>query len=184
MSVIYFRVLVVLVSLLSTEEQTGLFGTSFRIFEMLLGLPALILSVALPLLSVAGDEDDSRLRRGLQSMTEASLLVAALLVVGIVDPGRAGNSPHRWRRVPRRRARVADPGAGAAPRLPRPDVAARADRGQSAACDGGRQRARRSFSSSPSGSRSSRGRCQGCSLGRRRRRDGARHVPLDRSRTV
>ena len=90
MSVVYFRVLVVLVSLLSTEEQTGLFGTSFRIFEMLLGLPALILSVALPLLSVAGDEDDSRLRRALQSMTEASLLIAALLVVGIVilaEPG-------------------------------------------------------------------------------------------------
>ena len=90
MSVVYFRVLVVLVSLLSTEEQTGLFGTSFRIFEMLLGLPALILSVALPLLSVAGDEDDSRLRRALQSMTEASLLIAALLVIGIAilaEPG-------------------------------------------------------------------------------------------------
>jgi O-antigen/teichoic acid export membrane protein len=90
MSVVYFRVLVVLVSLLSTEEQTGLFGTSFRIFEMLLGLPALILSVALPLLSVAGDEDDSRLRRALQSMTEASLLIATLLVVGIgilAEPG-------------------------------------------------------------------------------------------------
>ena len=83
MSVIYFRVLVVLVSLLSSEKQTGLFGTSFRIFELLLGLPALILSVALPLLSVAGDEDDERLRNGLQSMTEASLLIAALLVVGI-----------------------------------------------------------------------------------------------------
>ncbi len=90
MSVVYFRVLVVLVSLLSTEAQTGLFGTSFRIFEMLLGLPALILSVALPLLSVAGDEDDSRLRSALQSMTEASLLIAALLVVGIAilaEPG-------------------------------------------------------------------------------------------------
>jgi O-antigen/teichoic acid export membrane protein len=90
MSVVYFRVLVVLVSLLSTEEQTGLFGTSFRIFEMLLGLPALILSVALPLLSVAGDEDDSRLRRALQSMTEASLLIATLLVIGIgilAEPG-------------------------------------------------------------------------------------------------
>jgi O-antigen/teichoic acid export membrane protein len=90
MSVIYFRVLVVLVSLLSNEEQTGIFGTSFRIFELLLGLPALILSVALPLLSVAGDEDDERLRKGLQSMTEASLLIAALLVVGIgilAEPG-------------------------------------------------------------------------------------------------
>ncbi len=90
MSVIYFRVLVVLVSLLSSEEQTGIFGTSFRIFELLLGLPALILSVALPLLSVAGDEDDERLRKGLQSMTEASLLIAGLLVVGIgilAEPG-------------------------------------------------------------------------------------------------
>jgi O-antigen/teichoic acid export membrane protein len=90
MSVIYFRVLVVLVSLLSNETETGLFGTSFRIFEMLLALPALILSVALPLLSVAGDEDDARLRRGLQSMTEAALLIAALLVVVIAilaDPG-------------------------------------------------------------------------------------------------
>ena len=96
MSVIYFRVLVVLVSLLSTEVETGLFGTSFRIFEMLLGLPALILSVALPLLSVAGDEDDSRLRRALQSMTEASLLIATLLVIGIAHPRRAGDSPCRW----------------------------------------------------------------------------------------
>ncbi|MGZ8687140.1 MAG: oligosaccharide flippase family protein, partial [Gaiellaceae bacterium] len=90
MSVIYFRVLVVLVSLLSSEEETGIFGTSFRIFELLLGLPALILSVALPLLSVAGDEDDERLRKGLQSMTEASLLIAGLLVVGIgilAEPG-------------------------------------------------------------------------------------------------
>ena len=90
MSVVYFRVLVVLVSLMSSDVQTGLFGTSFRIFEMLLGLPALILSVALPLLSVAGDEDENRLRHALQSMTDASLIVAALLVVGIVilaEPG-------------------------------------------------------------------------------------------------
>lgn len=90
MSVVYFRVLVVLVSLVSTELQTGLFGTSFRIFEMLLALPALILSVALPLLSVAGAEDAGRLRHALQSMTEASLLGAALLAVGIgilAEPG-------------------------------------------------------------------------------------------------
>lgn len=90
MSVIYFRVLVVLVSLLSTDEQTGIFGTSFRIFELLLGLPALVLSVALPLLSVAGAEDDERLRKGLQSMTEASFLIAALLVVGIWILARPG----------------------------------------------------------------------------------------------
>ena len=32
----------------SRPTETGIFGTSFRIFELLLGLPALILSVALP----------------------------------------------------------------------------------------------------------------------------------------
>jgi O-antigen/teichoic acid export membrane protein len=90
MSVIYFRVLVVLVSLISSEYETGLFGTSFRIFEVLLGAPALVLSVALPLLSVAGDEDEERLRYGLQRMTEVALLAAALLAVGIgilAEPG-------------------------------------------------------------------------------------------------
>jgi O-antigen/teichoic acid export membrane protein len=90
MSVVYFRVLVVLVSLVSSDVQTGLFGTSFRIFEMLLALPALLLSVALPLLSVASAEDAGRLRHALQSMTEASLLVAALLAVGVgilAEPG-------------------------------------------------------------------------------------------------
>ena len=61
----------------------------------LLALPALILSVALPLLSVAGDEDESRLRHALQSMTEASLLIAALLVVGIAIPAEPGNPSHR-----------------------------------------------------------------------------------------
>lgn len=90
MSVVYVRVLVVLVSMLSDDVETGLFGTSFRVFEMLLALPALVLSVALPLLSVAGDEDELRLSKGLQSMTDASLLVAGLLVVAIAilaDPG-------------------------------------------------------------------------------------------------
>ncbi len=83
MGVLYVRVLVVLVSLLSTERQTGLFGTSFRIFEMLLIAPSILLSVALPLLSVAKEDDEQRLRYGLQRMTEAALLFSALLVVGI-----------------------------------------------------------------------------------------------------
>jgi O-antigen/teichoic acid export membrane protein len=90
MSVIYFRVLVVLVSLLSSERETGLFGTSFRIFEVLLGAPALILSVALPLLSVAGDEDETRFGYALQRMTEISLLASALLAIEIgilAEPG-------------------------------------------------------------------------------------------------
>jgi O-antigen/teichoic acid export membrane protein len=84
MSVVYFRVLVILTSVLGTETETGLFGTSFRIFEVLFGLPLLVLSVALPLLAVAGAEDPERLRFALQRMTEVALAASLLLVLVLV----------------------------------------------------------------------------------------------------
>lgn len=84
MNVVYFRVLVILTSLLATAEATGYFGTSFRIFEVLFGLPLLVLSVALPVLAVAGHEDEERLRYSLQRLTEVALLVSVLFVLVIV----------------------------------------------------------------------------------------------------
>jgi O-antigen/teichoic acid export membrane protein len=84
MNVVYFRVLVILTSLLGTAEATGYFGTSFRIFEVLFALPLLVLGVALPVLSVAGHEDLERLRYSLQRLTEVALLGAVLLVLVIV----------------------------------------------------------------------------------------------------
>ena len=182
MSVIYFRVLVVLVSLLSTDVETGLFGTSFRIFEMLLGLPALILSVALPLLSVAGDEDESRLRSALQSMTEVSLLIAALLVVGIAILADAGIRLVGGDEYVRRCVGPADSGAGADPALPRADLAARADRGQGAARARGRKRPRARARDCARARAHPLRRSRGCGLGRCRRRDRACALPLDRAR--
>jgi O-antigen/teichoic acid export membrane protein len=81
MNVIYFRVLVILMSLLATAKATGLFGTSFRIFEVIFGIPGLVLTVALPVLSVAGRDDDERLRYGLQRTTEVSLIASVLIVL-------------------------------------------------------------------------------------------------------
>ena len=81
MNVIYLRLLVILVSVQTDEVETGLFATSFRIFEILLGIPTLVLAVALPLLAVAGAEDRRRLRYALQQMTEAAVAVSLLLVL-------------------------------------------------------------------------------------------------------
>lgn len=83
MNVIYFRVLVILMSLLATATATGLFSTSFRIFELLFGVPTLVLSVALPVFSVAGRDDLERLRYGLQRTTEVALIASTLLVLVI-----------------------------------------------------------------------------------------------------
>jgi O-antigen/teichoic acid export membrane protein len=87
MSVVYFRVLIILVSLISTARETGLYATSFRVFEILFGLPTLVLTVALPVLAVAHD-DRARLRYVLQRMTEVGAVAAVFLALLIVIVAR------------------------------------------------------------------------------------------------
>jgi O-antigen/teichoic acid export membrane protein len=84
MNVVYFRVVMIMISLLGTKNDTGLFATSFQVFAVLFSLPLLILSSALPLLSVAGRDDMERLRNGLQRMTEVALLGSIAIVLAIV----------------------------------------------------------------------------------------------------
>lgn len=81
MNVVYLRLLVILVSVQTGERETGLFATSFRIFEILLGIPTLVLAVALPLLAVAGAEDRERLRYALQRLLETAVAASLLLVL-------------------------------------------------------------------------------------------------------
>jgi O-antigen/teichoic acid export membrane protein len=81
MNVVYLRLLVILVSVQTDERETGLFATAFRIFEILLGIPTLVLAVALPLLAVAGAEDRERLRYALQRMLETAVAASLLLVL-------------------------------------------------------------------------------------------------------
>ena len=83
MNVIYFRVLMIMMSLLGSAVGTGLFATSFQVFAVLFSLPLLVLSSALPLLSVAGRDDGERLRNGLQRMTEVALAVSVVFVLAI-----------------------------------------------------------------------------------------------------
>jgi O-antigen/teichoic acid export membrane protein len=89
MNVVYLRLLVILVSLLTTATATGLFATSFRILEMLIGLPTVLLAIALPLLAVAAADDRPRLRYGLQRLTELALaasLLQALVTSVLAEP--------------------------------------------------------------------------------------------------
>jgi O-antigen/teichoic acid export membrane protein len=72
MNVVYFRVLMIMTSLLASKDDTGIYATSFQVFAVLFSLPLLVLSSALPLLSVAGRDDVERLRFGLQRMTEVA----------------------------------------------------------------------------------------------------------------
>lgn len=86
MNVIYFRVLVVEMSLIAAEDQVGFFATSFRTIEVLLTLPVVILSTALPVLAVAHDADRERLRYGVQRLTEIAVLVAIPVILALAIP--------------------------------------------------------------------------------------------------
>lgn len=84
MNVVYFRVIMIMTSLLASKVETGLYATSFQVFAVLFSLPLLVLSSALPLLSVAGRDDGERLRFGLQRMTEVALAGGVAFVLAIV----------------------------------------------------------------------------------------------------
>lgn len=79
LAIVYFRVLVVLASLLTTEVEAARFVTSARVFEMLIGLPLLMTSVVLPVLSVAARDDPPRVQYVTQRLTEIAALAGALL---------------------------------------------------------------------------------------------------------
>jgi O-antigen/teichoic acid export membrane protein len=84
MNAIYFRVLVILMSLLATATATGLYATSFRIFELAFGIPSLVLVIALPVLSTAAGEDERRFAYVIQKMVETGLVAATFLVLSLI----------------------------------------------------------------------------------------------------
>jgi O-antigen/teichoic acid export membrane protein len=80
LNVIYFRTLVIMMSLLATGRETGLFATSFRIFEIFFGLAGVVLPVAMPVLAAARS-NSARLRYVAQRLTEMGVAVAAFLAL-------------------------------------------------------------------------------------------------------
>jgi O-antigen/teichoic acid export membrane protein len=81
---IYFRVLVIVTSLLATDDETAQFVTSNRVFEMLIGLPLLLTGVTLPVVSLAARDDPGRLRYVTQRLVEVAFLLGAGIGLVIV----------------------------------------------------------------------------------------------------
>jgi len=78
--ILYFRVLVILVSLLASPMATGLFATSFRVCDLLYSLSSVVVSIALPVLAIAAT-NPARLSYMLQRMIEASTIASAYLAL-------------------------------------------------------------------------------------------------------
>jgi O-antigen/teichoic acid export membrane protein len=86
LSVLYFRVVQIMMSLLSSGTETGYFGVAFRILETITAVPPLLVSSALPVLARAARDDAHRFdyagRRLAETMVLAGVGIALLLFLG------------------------------------------------------------------------------------------------------
>lgn len=79
----YFRIAVVALSLLATERQTGYFATAFRVIEVLVAVPALVVGAAFPILTRAARDDRERLDSAAGRLIEVGLIMGIWIALGV-----------------------------------------------------------------------------------------------------
>lgn len=87
-AILYFRIAVILMSLIAGTEETGYFGAAFRIIEIVSAIPWLLVTSAFPVLVRAARDDRDRLRYALQRLFEVSVIAGVwmALVVWVGAP--------------------------------------------------------------------------------------------------
>jgi O-antigen/teichoic acid export membrane protein len=81
---VYIYLAVVVLSLVSTDAETGQFGAAFRVFVVLAAVPGLLVTTAFPLLARAARDDRERLRYALQRLFDTSLVLGAAFALATV----------------------------------------------------------------------------------------------------
>ncbi|HWF33218.1 MAG TPA: oligosaccharide flippase family protein [Solirubrobacteraceae bacterium] len=80
-NVVYFRISIVLMSIVASALQTGYFATSFRITEVLVGIPGLVIGAAFPILARAHRDDRDRFDFASGRIFELALVAGTWLVL-------------------------------------------------------------------------------------------------------
>lgn len=98
--VVYFRVGILVMSDVASPQQTGYYGASFRIVEVLFVIPQLIVGSTLPIFSRAARDDPGRLNYALGKTfdvclllglaTGLALITGAHFIIGVVAGPRFG----------------------------------------------------------------------------------------------
>jgi O-antigen/teichoic acid export membrane protein len=82
--ILYPRVGLLVVSLISTGHQTGYYSTAFKIVEVIGGTSGLIASSAFPIFARAGRDDHERLRYAVGRVGETVLIVGSYITVSLI----------------------------------------------------------------------------------------------------
>ncbi|HEY6781311.1 MAG TPA: oligosaccharide flippase family protein, partial [Thermoleophilaceae bacterium] len=80
---VYFRVAIVIVSLVATERETGIFSASFRIIDVLVVVPQLVIGAAFPIFAHAAADNHERLGYGFQRVFDIALILGVWMAVTI-----------------------------------------------------------------------------------------------------
>lgn len=80
---VYFRVAILIVSLLANKFQLGYFSLSFNIMAALFSIPAMLVSAAFPIFSRAARDDHGRLAYAIERVFEVSLIAGAWMSLAI-----------------------------------------------------------------------------------------------------
>ena len=81
LGVTYFRLTIVLVSLIAGANELGIFSYSYRIVEVFIGLPSLLIGAAYPILARAARDDPQRLGYAVARMFELAVIVGVWLAM-------------------------------------------------------------------------------------------------------
>jgi O-antigen/teichoic acid export membrane protein len=80
---IYLRVTVIAMSLLASELQTGYYATAYRVMEVIIAVPTLVVGATLPVLARAARDDQERLVYVLQRLLDATLIVGVGIAIAV-----------------------------------------------------------------------------------------------------
>ena len=72
---VYFRLALIVLSLVSDALETGYYATAYRLMEVVLAVPVLVVSAAFPILSRAAAENEERLAYAVGRMFEVGVLL-------------------------------------------------------------------------------------------------------------
>jgi O-antigen/teichoic acid export membrane protein len=83
LSVVYFQIAQIMVSVLSSSTETGYFGVSFRVLAAFTTLPPLLVSTSLPLLARAARDDAERFGYASRRLAETMLIAGCGLALAL-----------------------------------------------------------------------------------------------------
>jgi O-antigen/teichoic acid export membrane protein len=78
---LYFRVAIIVLSLTASTRETGLYGAAFRVVDVLVVVPQMMVGGALPIFARAARDDRERLGYAVQRTFEVCVLVGGLAAV-------------------------------------------------------------------------------------------------------